>query len=222
MTTISDVKKLIAPLLERHHDLALVNRKLIIKSVRHVLRFVCIDRRSDPFTFAADTAVNLSFLNFGGWSLSGGRMLYIPGRLWDTRDPESLQLLRDMIEFEALPELRAINTIDDFVAHRSNDPENSRYFFANLNCLAVIAIVKGDLDKAASILEAGLASGKQDCVPKYYPLLLARDQQGLLDFFRRQQLNSIAALKLESYFEPAPFPVELQGQPRARLRPGPA
>lgn len=211
MTTIADVKKLVAPLLERHSDLALVNRKLIIKPVRHVLRFVCIDRRSDPFVFVANTATNLSFLNFGGWSLSGGRFLYINKRQWDTRDPESLQLLRDMIEFEALPELRAINTIDDFVAHRSNDPENSRYFFADPDLLATIAIVKGDLDKAASILDAGLASGKQDCVPKYYPLLLARDRQGLLDFFRKQQLNSIAALKLESYFEPAPVPVELQG-----------
>jgi hypothetical protein len=78
-----------------------------------------------------------------GWSLSGGRLLYILGRLSDTRDPESLLLLRDMIEFEALPELSAINTIDDFVAHRSNDPENSQYFFADPNLLARIAIVKG-------------------------------------------------------------------------------
>lgn len=51
--------------------------------------------------------------------------------------------------------------------------------------------MKGDLDKATSILKAGLADGSQDHVPVYYPLLLARDQKGLMEFLREQQLRSI-------------------------------
>jgi hypothetical protein len=210
LTTSADVKRAMQPLLERHDDLALLGRMLIIKPVRHILRFVCIDRRSSPNIFVANTAVNLSFLKFGGWSLSGGRPLYIHQRLWDIRDAESIELLRNMIDEEALPELRNINSIDDFVAHRSKDPKNSRYFFANYNMRTTIAIAKGDLEGAISIIDPALADGSQEWVPKYYSALVARDRIALANFLHEQQIQSIKTLKLEKYWESTPFPLESQ------------
>jgi hypothetical protein len=209
LTTIADVKRAMMPLLERHDDLALVGRMLIIKPVRHVLRFICIDRRSSPYIFVPDTAVNLSFLEFTDWSLSGGRTLYIHQRLWDIRDTESIELLRNMIEDEALPELRNINSIDDFVAYRSKDPQNARYFVADHYLLTVIAIAEGELDKAILIIDAALSDGRQLKEPRFYPALIARDRIALANFLHECEASTIKTLKLEKYWEPAPFPLEL-------------
>ena len=51
MTTISQVKKAVQPLLQRNHDLALVGRLVVLKPVHHILRGVYIDRSSIPDEF---------------------------------------------------------------------------------------------------------------------------------------------------------------------------
>ena len=47
MTTASEVKKWVGPLLERRPDLVLVGRNLIIKPVRHVVRGIFFDASWD-------------------------------------------------------------------------------------------------------------------------------------------------------------------------------
>jgi len=44
MTTVADVRKIVAPLLAAHDDLVLVGRMLAIKPVHHILRGVHLDR----------------------------------------------------------------------------------------------------------------------------------------------------------------------------------
>ncbi|EJN04087.1 hypothetical protein PMI41_01724 [Phyllobacterium sp. YR531] len=196
------------PLLQRHPDLALIGRMLVLTPVRNVLSFICIDRRSNPNIFVVDTAVTLSFLRLTNWPLSGGRLLYIHQRMWDIRDPESIELLRNMIE-EALPELRQINSIDDYIHHRINDPENSRYFVRNHGLRAIAALANGDLKMATAFIDEGIASGLLDRTPDYYPALIACNRAALLKNLHERQAFTIKNLKLEKYWEPTPFPLEL-------------
>jgi hypothetical protein len=205
MTTAADVKWAMRPLLDRHDDLVVMGRMLVILPVRHVVRFICIDRELDPDGFEVRTAMNLTFLNLvGGWPLSGGWPLRIPKRRWLKSDPESIELLRNIIEHEALPALRAIKTIDDFVTSRSNNRESSDEFLANSYLLARIAIVNGDLERAIPLIEPLLPRH----VPAFFPALLARDRTALAHYFREQQRRTIEAMKLTKYFVPEPFPLE--------------
>ncbi|CAN7599664.1 hypothetical protein LJR231_004453 [Phyllobacterium sp. LjRoot231] len=207
MTTIADVKRAMMPLLERHDDLALVGRMLVLMPVRNVLRFICIDRESDVYAFQVRTCMNLTFFNMGGWPLSGGWRLAADRGSWDIRYPESLEVLRQMIE-EALPEMRRVTTIDEFVTYQTNSIKSLYRSSLRPDDLALIAIANGDLEKALSIVEPAIASREIDWTPKYYKALKQWDRTALLDLLHEQQRRTIGALKLAKHFEPEPFGME--------------
>ena len=195
------------PLLERHDDLALVGRMLVLMPVRNVLRLICIDRESDVYAFQVRTCMNLTFFNMGGWPLSGGWRLAADRGSWDIRYPESLEVLRQMIE-EALPEMRRVTTIDEFVTYQTNSIKSLYRSSLRPDDLALIAIANGDLEKALSIVEPAIASREIDWTPKYYKALKQWDRTALLDLLHEQQRRTIGALKLAKHFEPEPFGME--------------
>ena len=81
MTTAADVKWAMRPLLDRHDDLVVMGRMLVTAAVRHVVRFICIDRELDPDGFEVDTGMNLTFLDLGNvWPLGGGWPLRSPNK----------------------------------------------------------------------------------------------------------------------------------------------
>jgi hypothetical protein len=195
------------PLLERHDDLALVGRMLVIKPVRNALRFICIDRESNAYGFEVRTCMNLTFFDMGGWSLSGGWRLTVDRGRWDIRYPESLKVLRQMIE-EALPEMRRVTTIDEFVTYQTNSIKSLYRSSLRPDDLALIAIANGDLEKALSIVESAIASREINWTPKYYKHLKGGDRAALLDLLHEQQRRTIEVLKLAKHFEPEPFGLE--------------
>jgi hypothetical protein len=201
------------PLLERHDDLALVGRMLVLKPVRNVLRFICIDRESNVYAFEVCTGMNLTFFDLGGWPFGGGWPLGGGWRLaadrgsWDIRYPQSLAVLRQMIE-EALPEMRGVNTIDEFASYQTSSIRSLYRPSLRPDDLAHIAIANGDLEQALSIVEPAIASREIDWTPKYYELLKQGNRTALLNLLREQQARTVVALKLAKYFEPEPFGLE--------------
>ncbi len=154
--------------------------------------------------------VDLTFLRYSSWTTNGGRPLYNNGwGPWNIFDPEEVERLRYIIEETTLPELRRVNTIDDFVAYRLNEPPPYNTFSFDFKLMAYIAIAKGDLDEALCIVDAAIAKGWVDHLPKYYDLLKKRDRGALITFLRKQQASSIATLGLTDYWKPTPFPLEL-------------
>lgn len=69
MTTLSQVRKAIAPVLARNPDLVLMGRFLIIKPVHHILRGIFLDRSSNKNQFVTSTSVRLFV---GPWSSMRG------------------------------------------------------------------------------------------------------------------------------------------------------
>lgn len=120
---------------------------LVLKPVRNVLRFICIDCRSNVYAFEVCTGMNLTFFNIGHWPLDGGWRLATDRGRWDIRYPQSLEVLRQMIE-EALPEMRRVTTIDEFVTYQTNRIKSLYRSSLRPNGLALIAIANGDLEKA--------------------------------------------------------------------------
>jgi hypothetical protein len=100
MTTLSQVRKAMAPVLARNPDLVLMGRFLIIKPVRHILKGIFLDRSSNKNQFVTSTSVRLFV---GPWtSMRGERFnrCYI-----DPKDLAKLQI--------AVPETKSYNDDDN-------------------------------------------------------------------------------------------------------------
>jgi hypothetical protein len=209
VVTQDDVEQLVEPILHRHKDLTLVGRHLVVKPVGHVLRFIRLGHHIFDDLFNVGAVVDLTFLRYSSWATNGERPLYNNGwGPWNIFDPEEVERLRYIIEETTLPELRRVNTIDDFLAYRSNKLPPYSFSF-DFNVMACIAITKGDFDEALCIVEAAIAKGWVDHLPTYYELLKKRDRGAVITFLRKQQASSIATLGLTDYWKPTPFPLEL-------------
>lgn len=130
-TSVAQVRRALKPLLDRHEDLALVGRWLILKPVHHVVCGVLIDRTSSADLFEPRWAVmhlcevrKSIFLNWGNPSMPP--QLFRPHKLrtdrrqergWVWTDPYVIEDLREIIERVALPKLRSLRTIADLMGH---------------------------------------------------------------------------------------------------------
>jgi hypothetical protein len=151
MTTVRQIKKLVAPLLARHGDLALVKDIIVVRPVHHLLRFVLIDRTSDANEFNPRWSVTYLFRWLDHLPLGRGEVLYRPGPgLWWLSDPEISEMLVKVVERDALPKLRGMRTLQDYLDFiRPEEPEELEFtweprFF--------ISIALGDLDTTRGLL----------------------------------------------------------------------
>jgi hypothetical protein len=159
MTTLRQVKRLLMPLVERHDDLALHGRWLMLKPVRHVLRGILIERTGEAGRFRPWWAVShlcdpldLFPLNWATKIRRGGL------RQWDS--PSLQEELVNAIESQALPRLRTIESLADFVEFSSSKERFSLTAFNGyLLRKAGVDAALGDLDSALAICRE-LATGR--------------------------------------------------------------
>jgi hypothetical protein len=208
VTTVAQVKQLVGPLLQRNPDLVLVRRWVIVKPVHHILRGISIGRSLDPKSFVPTWAANFLFQPDARFHFFWGtRMLGV----WNVDVHDLPEKLADAIEREALPTLRSIVTIDDFVrfAHGAWLEDHKPYVDAAL----------GDFDAAQSMCDffAGLNGHygirQEECehvVRELCPLIEANDRPALARLLHKHESESVKSLKLEKFWEPTPFPIELE------------
>jgi hypothetical protein len=208
MTTVAQVKQLVQPLLGRNPDLALVGRLVVIKPVHHILRGVFIDRSLDPKSFVPTwSAIFLFEPNAHFHFFLGTRMR---GR-WDVGVPNLPIKLAEAIEQEALPVLRPIITIEDFVSFADDAwVEDEKPY---------VDIARGDLGAAQSMCDffAGLnghygvrQEESEHVVRELCPRIAANDRRGLAQLLHKYEADSVKRLKLEKFWERTPFPIELE------------
>ena len=232
MTTIAHVRQVVQPLLQRHADLALVGRYLLITPVHHFTRGIIIDRGSDPKRFVPSTSVSLIFdgstVEGMGW---GMRLAYFsfegldddlarqrkadPKFIhWMIDNPPSLERLVRVMDV-ALETLRSIVTLDQMIEFCAR-PENnlmplSVYPYARL----LMAVATGDLNEAIEIIDATLMKPREIrramdvFYPTFYPALVARDRQELARILHELEAKTVKTLKYGKVWEPTPFPLEL-------------
>jgi hypothetical protein len=129
----------------------------------------------------------------------------------------------EAIEQEALPSMRSIKTIDDFVKFTSKERFPDTHLDLYPASKIFVDVARDDLDAAKSIcayMATDRAKGwylpdmqaKYDRVTKELcPLIAANDRPGLARLLHAYEARSIKNLKLEQFWKPTPFPIEQAG-----------
>jgi hypothetical protein len=215
MTTTAQVRQVLRPLLSRHSDLALVGRFLIIKPVRHILRGVFVDRCGNPNAFVPIKVVDILLPGRHMMTLGWGGQLYkAPYRIWDANNAVAINTMCEMIEYEVLPGLRQIISFGDFVAVASEKrPLSERVSYEAFTGMhMLLAVAHGDFDEAREIWDSDpqISRYMMSKVPFFYTALLSKDRSALAAFLHQWEAQTIATYKLEKFWEPTPFPLELE------------
>ena len=225
MTTAAQVKKLVQPLLDQNADLAWVRREIYLKPVHHFGRMILIDRILDPDGFRPQLAAAHLFDGHGGFPLNWSQWLRkksgpMPGS-WQMQDPDVARILIETIEADALPYLRAMTSLDDYLAHTSQF--GGRDLLVRPTARIIVDVALGDFEKARRTWESQRELWSVD-KPSYDEedkamlrrlrhvgaLLESDDRTGLARLLHTWEAQTVKNLKIGHLWEPTPFPLELQ------------
>lgn len=225
MTTAAQIKKMVQPVLARHPDLALVGRLIYLKPVHHFARTVLIDRTAYAEEFEPRWAVTHLFEARRFFPLDWGELLANERSrrrgLWFMSDPNIEVSLIEAIEQQALPKLRAIKTLDDYLAFVARHMFGPK-LFSWPQCKIIVDVALGDLDAARSRCRENLQHWSVDR-PNYdeddraenrrlrelCAHLAANDRAGLAQLLHGWEAYTVKNFKIEHLWEPTPFPLEL-------------
>ena len=222
MTTIAQVRRALKPLLEQRADLALVGRILVIKPIRHILRGVYIDRRSDLNRFEPLSVV-LHLFEYRTWMPLMWPQSLVRGHdtVWQWSDSQAVPALLEAIDQAAIPQLQQIDSIEQLIETIDRNQFRHRLFESPPTELH-FQIALGDLVAAERICIdhvskwtksifgrdeddwAKLRRLKQLC-----RLVAAGDRAGLAALLHEWEAQTVRNLKIDHLWEPTPFPLEL-------------
>jgi hypothetical protein len=212
----TQIKTLIRPLLERHSDLAMWGRWIVVKPVRHVFRGILLDRTSGADFTWAKLAVRHLFEFSRTIPLDWGA-----DYPWlDLSKPEHLEYLIDGIDRVSLPELRPVQTIEDLVAYV--DKHRARHWLFDMPDTRVIFdAALGNLDDAKAIAEENIDRWSSEDplwdqedrqrmagLVQLHDCLVRGDTAGIAGLLHEWEAATVGRNKLESLWEPTPFPLE--------------
>jgi hypothetical protein len=226
VTTAAQVRKLVQPLLDSNPDLAWIGRQIYLRPARHFARTILIDRLLDPVGFRPQWAVAHLFecrttfpLAWGEWLSKKSEKM--PGS-WRIYDPHVSAQLTETIESDALPILRAMRTLEDYLTYvAGSSSRHQLYEWATAKIVLDVAL--GDLEAARLLCAQNLASWSRERphhseskktelrkLCELCALLQCDNRAGLARLLHEWEAQSVKNLKIERIWEPTPFPLELQ------------
>jgi len=219
MTTAAQIRKLTKPLLERYPDLVLDGQWLHLKPTNHLLRTLLFDRTGQANYFRPRWATIILFDPRSIVDLKYGEKLAGPrGQLWSWDDPNMPADIYDVIDNVALPAMRKVKSIDDFVKFASSSerfPLRVLPAFPHLKLLTDAAT--GDLESARSICNKWCGRAPFDpedplgpIVDGLCPALASNNVPALVRQLHAWEEYTVKQLKLEKIWERTPFPIELR------------
>ena len=142
---------------------------------------------------------------------------------WDITKPEAAAALCEEIERVALPLLRPVETINDFVAFTVESRFRDTYLELYPIRKIYVDLARGDLDAARLIYDyfkTDKAKRQHKCMPEEFalvtetirPLLSRNDRAGLAQLLHDLEAGAVKRLKLQKIWEPTPFPFEARTQ----------
>jgi hypothetical protein len=221
MTTIAQVRRLLAPLLERHDDLTLIGRWLHVRPVSHFVRGVLIDRMTDsdlvvPRWAVAHLFEPRRFIPLGWGDFIGDAK---PER-WRMSDPSMPEAFGRTVEDVALPVLRGVNTFENYLSLVSVSRFRHQ-LFEWPQARIVVEVAIGDLEAARKTAALHLDTWSRadtdrdpDARARYRrlselgDLLAANDRPALAAKLHQWEAMSIANLKLHAIWQRQPLPCE--------------
>ena len=225
MTTLRQVNRLLKTFTGSHSDLSLVGRWLYLKPVRHLLRGILIERIGDASRFRVWSAVAPLCEPEEFFPLNWATIVR-PTSDWSWNNPDLQKQLYASLEEQALPQLRAITSLDDFVTFADSSERFSltafRYY--HLRSLGVDA-ARGALEgarKTCAELVGGRTKWSAPSMREEFdrvtgelcPLLAANDRAGMAKLLHQWEAYTVEKLKIDHIYEPTPFPLELMADER--------
>ena len=221
MSTIAQVKKLTKPILAGHPDLVLIKRLVIVRPVRHILRFVCVDQSSGKDGFYPSWSMMMLFRYDAFISLNHYGGMYDKGfGHWIATKPGADLALCAVVEQTALPILRSVETIGEFVAFHNKERFRDTYLdlyparkiYADValgNRAAALAHCAYFATDHASRRYSQLMQDDLDVIQqRLCPMILSDDVAGLAAFLHEMEDITVKRHKLEHLWERTPFPLE--------------
>lgn len=224
MTTTAQIRRLVQPILARNADLALVGRWIFVKPVHHFARAILLDRSSSADEFVPEWAVMHLFEARASFFLDWGEFLANERSrrrgLWFITQPDIDLALSEAIETQALPRLRAMASLDDFLGYLSQIPMGAKMFDWPTRRIILNAAL-GELQAAKAICDAHLAEWSVD--HDYYDddsraqfrrlrqlcgCLAADDRPAIAKLLHEWEALTVNALKIAHLWKPTPFPLE--------------
>ena len=203
-TRPADVKHYLKPLLQMRSDLVLVDRLLLIRPVRHLIRGVYFDRTRSKYSFRVWSHMRPLFSTKPGQTGD-----YIHDGAFATWSPHFEALLMDRMAEEIFSEVGKVATLLDFASASQNFKTAITAF-----------VLAGETDKAVDLVKqrdrARKAWGFSGIAPEHKEHLdhVLKNIEATCAECHANEAKVIKALKLEHVWEPAPFPVELPADQR--------
>jgi len=229
MTNARQAKRLFRPLADRHPDFAYPGgRELWLTPIRHTAARVFLDRSSNPDAFLIRWAIVATFIPHRDLSGLIGHCaghIYPSGRAagpayWHWSDPDTVEAALRLIEAQALPHLRSLDSLEGWAAYYRETFPIARTGFPEKRLILDIAL--GDLEAARALLDTLLPhfrENKRPEAPIYQYMrrlimtvadpLLAGDRPALANILHGWEAENIRGTnKIAPYWEPTPFPLE--------------
>ena len=204
-TRPADLRRYLKPLLKARDDLVLIERYLVIRPVRHLLRGVFFDR-SERHSLDAVGRIRPLYLR-EGLRQFGNRFGPIP---WRVDEPYFQALLETLLAQDAFERVGKVTTLSEFGAYLMvRDWVGSLDDWALINTM----LLAGERERAAEQIERVRDEyGSSDRSYREFSALLdhsSRDVESFCAQYHAQEASAAKELKLEKIWEPSPFPIEL-------------
>jgi hypothetical protein len=223
MTTSAQIKKLVQPLLERNPELVISGRFVFFRQVNHILRGIYVDRYSYKEGFRPVWTLSSLFRPTEQLSISIGEQIYpAPEDYWYINKPNIDEKFADRMEELALPRLEAYKTIEKFSNIKYNImPNNTMTLERSPVRKIYVDLALGNFQEAENLFE--MFSQHPDYWIKYFhtlqhyneminevrPMVRAHDKAIIAAKLHEWEAYSVKQLKLEKYWHPSPFPIEM-------------
>lgn len=224
MTTVAQVRQMFRPIVNNHPYLRETEVRFYnITPISHLVSGLFIERSYDKDYFSPYMIVTSLFRPRANIYFANGNYVNyinpIRSKSWIWSDPESLSEAIEMIETVALPKLMFYGTVEGYASLPVRDhwihyePREDRM---------LVHIAMGDLDTARQIWRErepvyrdetfhpqSLQHRWQGQLAAVAEPLHAGDRPALARILHDWEAANVRRMKIERYWEPTPFPLEL-------------
>jgi hypothetical protein len=205
-TRPADIKRYLKPLLELRPDLVLIDRMLIIRPIRHLLRGAFFDRTGDRDTFT----IYRFFKPLYGNPRGTGYGDFIHGWAWHTTRCYFRPFLFDCLAEEILKSVGKMTTLAALAAELGAEELRTGKTFISQHVIALL--LSGQKESAVEYIDGW--EKRVNASREKERALLGRDIGDICAEFHAKEAETAKALKLGDMWEPAPFDVELPDSER--------
>lgn len=205
-TRPADLKRYLKSLLKQRSDLVLIDRMLLIRPVRHILRGVFLDRTGDKYHFRMWPYLNSL------WHPNPGldTFRYLDPHLWYVWQPHFETLLIDTLGQDIFAPFGAVTNLEEFADALPDD----RFYGTRVSAL----LLAGARERAEEVVRNVETHKEQNTHWQQWAKaqrdLLARDIAEVCAAYHAVEAETVKSMKLDSIWEPSPFPVEVSAVER--------